>query len=348
MDFGEVIVIFSWELTYFGNLGDRYNDDPDWNDIVDFSNDKQTVDDEISDFIENVLTSDDNVLVWFPRNHGAGDTDSEYADNFTSWILNGLSQFYFTENPIYYELPQLNIYDIFKFEESNGEKKYKRVKYLFSACYSGHLLVGNKTFMNGGDQTADDCTETIAMTSAKWDSLGHKANRKPGVEHEYHSGFNYGIYVTNMGEDPWGNTFSFSSDPDVNNDNVLSMAELYNNIAENGASELEDISWFEQPDALDNGSPQIGDPCPRADYYYLYEHLKLQDASLSLIEGENIRYYRVDDITAGNGGTSGNDLTIPNSSNIEFVVDSFVKLTDGFKASKGSKFLARIGEIECP
>jgi len=295
---------------------------PEWgiSNMVDFEQSETSIEQNIS-IISSNLNEYDNLLIWIVGGHGIGSKDEPNCDNFTynsvgdsGWVLN--------ENDD-------EIYELFHFTDENENPKYKRCKILWSSCFSGHLLVGNKTLLNRGNSSNVDDEKMIVFTSASYNQVGIISSITYANKSESHSGFTYSIYSSLNGEDPYGNALTIS---DPNNDGVLNLTELWEAINSNT---FQDISWN------NTTSLQRGDPCPKSDYIYIDEILKLRNRTLSLVSGESIRYYRVDQVIAGE------NLIIPENSNIEFVVDTKVKLKSKFHAESGSRFHAYFGEIEC-
>jgi hypothetical protein len=346
----DILVFFgdgeNWEGSSVN--GNRYKlsvRHPDWPDIVDFPNDAESVEDEIRNFADNIITNKDNLLIWVPSSHGTGNPSPEYDPQNTFIDQSGDDiSFIFSENPVPDWPPNKIIYNVLYFLNENENKKYKRLKYLWSSCHSGHLVLGNKTLINGGNQYDDD-DKTIVFTSCDWDETGVIAYPRGYYDghdgdNEEHSGFTYSIYCTMMGKDPWDRLIEgFDPNPDINSDGVVNMKELWDAIKYEGQSIFSGISWRS---GSNHCIPQIADPCNRAEYLYIDENLKLENATLSLMQGENVRKYRVDKISAGN------NLVVPDDSNIEFVVDTEVHFKPGFRAVRGCQLHAYIGEIECP
>lgn len=287
------------------------------------------------------------MLIWWARGHGYGNPNPGNPDNYSAGVQYTGFDWYFTEN-VYsgsnttYRI----IYNTLNFEN------YKRKKIIWATCHSGHLLQGNLTLLNGGNPANRDDKKSIVLTSVAFDELG--ASKE--INNEWHAGYPFAIYCTLMGHDPWSNPINF--DPDLNGDGVISMSELHQAVKYNTHSCFDEVSWSDAPPdmsgIIQRKYPQIGDPCigigiPVGDYTYMEENLKLKGHTLSLLSGsgENKRYYYVDNVTAGNDD-QGIPLIIPNNSNINFVVDSYVKLKPGFHAKSGCRFHAYIGEIECP
>lgn len=339
-----------WEVTSINNyryrLSVTHDDWPD--DIVDYPNENYTdFKDSIQYFANNVITQVDNLIIWHARGHGSGSPTNEYADNGNTFIYVSdplIGSWNFSENTN----NPTNIYNTLIFEDENGNKKYKRKIILWPTCRSGHVIAGNKTFINGGDTLNDDDEKTIVLTSCEWSGTSNQYRIVgPYNDSEYHSGFTYAIYVTLMGVDPYGRDIDCDPDPDiepdVNNDGVISMLELWNTIKSEEKDCLHDISWdfSPEPNYYDT-RPQIADPGNMAAYLYIDEVLRLKNATLTLMQGEDIRYYRVDQIIAGGGET---ELVVPEDSNIKFVVDTEVRFKPGFHAEKGSQLHAFIGEM---
>jgi hypothetical protein len=340
----------NWDNTDVNNdrydLSVRYQGQSEWQDIVDYSNNRTELINAIRSFADNIITDKDNLLIWFPRSHGQSNNIEPCEwNNWATPIYRDVPDigWYLHENPHYSN--EVNIYDVLKFEDEQHNKKYKRIKYLLSMCRSGHAVNCDKTLLNFGDPENEDDLKAIAFSSASWNEQGIRKPFQGPDNEEQHSGFNYAIYGTLTGEDPWGNPLN-DFEPDINADGVISMKELYDAIKFKGEGEeyWDDIwwriSWSDQ--GIDHCEPQIADPCNRAEYLYINENLKLENATLSLMQGENVRKYRVDKISAGN------NLVVPDDSNIEFVVDTEVHFKPGFRAVRGCQLHAYIGEIECP
>ena len=322
-----------------------------WPDIVDYANDLTTLETQIGNFANNIITSRDNLLIWFPRGHGSGNDNDPDLDDGSIYLFqdNPMTTVYFLET--YHIIPpHLLIYNILKFKDLSGNNKYKRKKIILSTCRSGNFISGNKTFLNNGDSSKSDDNSTLIITSCQFNELGIRQEITHTPDDEHHSGLNYAIYCSLMGKgslfakDPWGGNLNFN--PDDNGDGVISMAELYDAIEFNGESDFNTISWRDgyssSPPEEVHCEPQIADPCEMAEYTYIDEVLKLKNATLSLMPGEDVRYYRVDRVIASN------NLVIPTFSKIKFVVDTEVRFKPGFHAQKGCRLNAYIGEIECP
>lgn len=343
-DHEDILVFFGdgkdWDSTDVND--DRYElpiQHPDWPDnIVDHPNDMETLDSVICYFADNKIDYKDNLLIWLPRGHGTGNPDDSCADNYYALIMyldSNQQQYawYFSEGNC--DPNQFNIYyDVLKFEDGEGNKKYKRKKIIWSTCRSGHIIKGNKTLLNGGDTNNVDDEKTIVIAGCDY----NEQVKQYFINNEIHSGFTYGIYCTLMGKDPWGEDIDFKAEPDDNGDGVISMHELYESITSDSVFIRK--SWDDRQSTPRH--PQKADPCPMAKYTYIDEHLRFDNATLSLMQDEDKRYYRVDRIT------TGENVTVPDDSNIEFVVDTEVRFKPGFHAEKGSRLRARVGELECP
>ena len=91
----DILVFFgqgnNWENTSIHDnrykLSEKHSD---WGDIVDFPNDEETVEDEIGNFADNIITEKDNLLIWYPRGHGS----SNSMDNYYSYV--------FQESPVHH------------------------------------------------------------------------------------------------------------------------------------------------------------------------------------------------------------------------------------------------------
>lgn len=342
-----------WNQTYTNdgryNMDTQYGSDPTWPDnIVDYSNNPGEYPngyDGILNQLNNVkdnFTSSDNILLWFPRGHGFGNS-GEYEDRFSYAIYYRTSEttssgWHLQETPssATYTKP---LYDYFSFKD-NGSNIFKRLKIIVSSCYSGHVIAGNKTFLNHGGSSQEDDESILTMTSASWSNSAPRTsitcvNNNGTEEEEYHSQFTMALYSTLTGKNPCGDVLTFNTPPDQNGDGVISISELYDNILNC------DLEVCQSTDA------QLADPCPMADYLYIDEFLKLRGATLTLMQDEDKRYYRVDKILASEDETSS-ELVIPSNSDIEFVVDTEVHLAPGFRAERGCEFKARFGEIACP
>jgi hypothetical protein len=347
-----VIVFFGdgsdWDATtinnYRYNVSQRY---PSWPDIVDYANNMTTIETQITNFANNVITDQDNLLIWFPRGHGHGNISDADQDNGMAMIEQEeiTETWYISEYDDFF-VDELIIYDILNFKDANDNNQYKRKKVIVSACRSGHFVAGNKTLLNGGDQNNNDDNSTIAMTTCSWNQTGiHNT-----INNEKHSGFTYCIYCTLMNEDPWGNSITWDQSnpnysPDTNDDGVISLQEIYDTIKYGAVEYCCRKSWESGSEPKWEVRPQIADPCPMADYLYIDEILKIKNATLNLMQDETERYYWVDKIIAAG---DGNDLIIPDNSDIRFVVDSEVSLQSGFHAQSGAEFHAYIGEVSCP
>jgi len=344
-DHDDILVFFgngdNWDNTLVNNS--RYNlsiQHPDWPDIVDHPNHIDSIETIISNFANNIITEDDNLIIWLPRGHGAGNASDSTDDDYSAWmfmIQPDTTTWFFSEEPTVFG-DYLILYNVLKFEDINGNKRYNRKKILWSSCRSGHIVHGNKTLLNGGDPLEQDDDKTIVYTSCNWDEQGKRENIKWAEDEEPHSGFNFAIYCTLKEEDPWGGTLNF--DPDDNGDGVISMAELWDAIEYEGESLFHLLTWDSSGSSQLHCEAQKADPGQIAEYLYINEYLKLKNATLLLMQGENSRYYRVDRIRAGT------NLTIPDNSRIHFVVDTEVRFKPGFHAIKGSFLHARVGEIE--
>jgi hypothetical protein len=217
--------------------------------------------------------------------------------------------------------------------------------------------------LNDSNTNYEDDIKTIALVSCTYTEIGQRPTYY-GPTAEEHSGFNFAVIGTLTGLDPWGrkdgngNPYTIEDYPplpnrdpflpDLNDDGVISMQELYLAIGFKGDGEEYrgdmwwSSSWDDRTGDNSHTTPQFADPGNIAKYTYIDEYLKLNNATLTLNgdDDNGKRYYWVDKILAED------DLIIPYGSNIIFAVDSEVRLKPGFHAVSGSRFHAYIGGVE--
>jgi len=253
-----------------------------WSSIVDFDNKWSTIKDTLKNYIAPLINNNDNLHIRWVVGHGdiisSPDDYSAYWQNRSEAIAESVI---------------INAFD----QISN----YTRRKILWMTCHSGCLAKGNVNFNN---------SKTTIITSSDWEeasypycpysSNGYCINNFVDL----HAEFNWVITSSLSGIDPLGNSYN----GDQNNDDVISMQELYN---------VADTS------SVMDSDPQIGDNGSIANKIFINEDLVLENVDLS----NNYEYW-VENITI-------RDFTILNNGNVIFEPNVKIIIEKNFEAKVG-------------
>ncbi len=252
------------------------------NPIVDFNNAYATMNAQFAN-LGNLITSNDEVLIQWVVGHG----DASTTDDYTALLQN--RNFNVSEQQLNTMINQIN--------------NYSRRKILWMTCHSGCIVYGNLNFNND---------RSVVVTSSNWNQLSNGMDF-PGT---WHAQFNYVTTSALYGEDPVGTSF----DGDINNDNEISMMELF--------TDADNSPYV-------SSNPQLGDNSDRAPGTFIDECLELSGSNIV-----NTEFYETDRITASNYIIKGN------TANVTFAANTnYLKLLPGFKVNSGASFHAYIGTI---
>ncbi len=253
------------------------------NSIVDFDNAYATMNAQFAN-LGNIITGNDEVLIQWVVGHGGSSTN----DNYTALIQNRNTSL--TEQQLNTMINQIN--------------NYSRRKILWMTCHAGCIVYGNINFNNN---------RSVVIPSSNWNQNSWGMN----FPDTWHAEFNYVTTSALYGEDPVGTSY----DADLNNDNEISMLELFTDA--NNSS-------------LMSSDPQLGDGANRAPRMYIDECLELNGANTS-----NTEMYEAESISATNYIINSGTIA-----NVTFAASNLnVKLLPGFKVNNGAKFHGFIGSI---
>lgn len=296
-------------FVFYGDGSDFVSDYPRYkkelhttwtDDIVDYPVSEESLD-EIFGMKSDVISNEDNVLIRWVVGHGVDTWDSYKAK---------IEKVGDDE-----EIPEQTLYDII-----NQVDEYRSRTILWMTCFSGSIVVGDKTIDD--DEIPYNNGKTVVVTSSAHNQ--ESFSKYFGDDNLPHAQFNYYVTSAFSGKYPDGEEV----DADANNDNEVSIQEMF------------DYSSVLQKSEFDVILPQLSDDNSRASITYIKENLSLSGANIS----DNLSY-EVGSIVASDYTITGNGADV-NFVGGDYYDESTIKLLPGFTVNNGAKFRAYRGKIE--